>query len=309
MGAEWRIVIIMTPPQSASISKGKLTVPTAKPQVLVTNDDGADSPILVPLLRELSKLAELCVVAPAAECSWTSKSMSRFEPLVLAEIECGGFPVQTLTGKPADCANIGIHNLCSAKPSLVVSGINMGVNSGLAFTLSSGTIGAAVEGFLAGVPSAAFSLELPEPAFALWRRSRRLDPALDALVAAAAVSAADITAEILRGGLPVGADMIAVNMPANTRRESPRCLTGLAKTSYGPLFTQRTAEPHFEYHSCQLQLVGDGPNSDVEALARGAIAITPLRYSLGAPISSVDRQRFERGVFTPEVAVKRGGCG
>ena len=281
----------------------------AKPQVLVTNDDGADSPILVPLLWELSKLAELCPVVPAAECSWTSKSMSRFEPLVLAEIECGGFPVQTLTGKPADCANIGIHNLCPEKPALVISGINMGVNSGLAFTLSSGTIGAAVEGFLAGVPSAAFSLELPGSAFALWRQSRRLDPALDALIAAAAAVTADIAAEILRGGLPAGADMIAVNMPASTRSESPRCLTGLARTRYGPLFTRRAAEPHFEYHSCQLQLVGDGANSDVEALERGAIAITPLRYSIGIPISPVDRQRFERSVFTPEGAVKRGGRG
>ena len=281
----------------------------AKPQVLVTNDDGADSPLLVPLLRELSELAELCVAVPATECSWTSKSMSRFEPLKLAEIECGGLPVQTLTGKPADCANIGIHNLCPAKPALVISGINIGVNSGLAFTLSSGTIGAAVEGFLAGIPSAAFSLELPESAFALWRRSRRLDSSLDTLVAVAAAVTADIAAEILRGGLPAGADMIAVNMPASTRRESPRCLTGLARTSYGPLFARREDEPHFEYHSCQLQLVGDGTNSDVEALGRGAIAITPLRYSLGAPISSIDRQRFERGVFTPEGSVKRDGRG
>ena len=275
--------------------KGKPTVTAVKPPVLVTNDDGADSPLLVPLLRELSELAELCVVVPAAECSWTSKSMSRFEPLVLAGIECGGFPVQTLTGKPADCAHIGIHNLCSPKPALVVSGINMGTNSGLAFTLGSGTIGAAVEGFLAGVPSVAFSLDLPEPAFALWRRCRQLDPALDELVAAAAAVAAEIAAEILRGGLPAGADMIAVNMPVNARRESPRCLTGLARMSYGPLFAQREDESHFAYHSCQVQLVGDGANSDVEALARGEVAITPLRYSLSAPISSVDRQRFERG--------------
>ena len=265
------------------------------PQILVTNDDGADSPILVPLLRELAELAALCVVVPAAECSWTSKSMSRFEPLALAELECGGFPVQTLTGKPADCANIGIYNLCSVKPALVISGVNVGVNSGLAFTLSSGTVGAAVEGFLAGVPSAAFSLELPRPAFARWRRSRQLDPALNAVVAAAAAITADIAAELLRGGLPAGADLLAVNMPANTRRESPRCLTGLAKTSYGPLFARGEVEPHFAYHGCQLQVVGDGANSDVEALGRGAVAITPLRYALGAPIRSADRQRFERG--------------
>ena len=268
----------------------------AKPQILLTNDDGVDSPILVPLLRELSQLAQVCTVVPAAECSWTSKIMSRFEPLAHAEIEREGFAIQTLAGYPADCSNIGIHNLSPSKPDLVVSGINMGTNAGRSFALSSGTIGAAVEGFLSGVPSAAFSLELPKEGFALWRRERRLDPGLAGLLDAAAAITGDIVAELLQGGLPARADMVTVNIPENATRESPRRLTGMAQTEYGSLFARHPTEAQFAYNSCQWRIVGDRVGSDLEAMERGEIAITPLVYSLGAPIETVDRQRFERGV-------------
>lgn len=268
----------------------------ARPQILVTNDDGADSPLLVPLLRELAQLAQVCTVVPATECSWTSKIMSRFEPLALAEIERDGFVVQTLAGYPADCSNIGIHNLCPAPPALVVSGINMGTNAGLAFALSSGTIGAAVEGFLSGVPAAAFSLELPKAAFALWRRERQLDPALEGLIAAAAAVTGEIVAELLQHGLPEGADMVTVNMPASTTLESPRRLTGMAKSRYGAIFARDESEPRFAYRGCQVQPVGDQTGGDLQALERGEIAITPLRYALGASIGAADRRRFERGV-------------
>ena len=268
----------------------------ASPQILVTNDDGADSPLLVPLLRELTQLARVCTVVPAAECSWTSKIMSRFAPLALAEIECDGFAVQTLNGYPADCTNIGIHNLCPVPPGLVVSGINMGTNAGLAFALSSGTIGAAVEGLLSGVPAAAFSLELPRAAFALWRRERQLDPALEGVIAAAAAVTGEIVAELLQGGLPQGADMVTVNMPASTTRESPRRLTGMAQSRYGALFTRDESEPQFVYGGCQLQPIGDQRGGDLQALEHGEIAITPLRYALGAPIGAADRRRFEHGI-------------
>jgi 5'-nucleotidase len=268
----------------------------ARPQILVTNDDGADSPILVPLLRALSPLAQICTVVPAAECSWTSKIVSRFAPLDLAEIDREGFAVQTVAGYPADCANIGIHNLCPTPPALVVSGINMGTNAGLAFALSSGTIGAAVEGFLSGIAAAAFSLELPKAAFALWRRERLVDPALVGLMEAAAAVTAEIVGELLRGGLPESADIVTVNMPASTSRESPRRLTGMARSQYGGLFTRHESESHFAYAGCELLPVGDQADSDLLALAQGEIAITPLRYALGAPVRAADRRRFERGI-------------
>ena len=97
-----------------------------KPWILLTNDDGADSPVLVPLMEELSEIAEVSTVVPASECSWTAKIMSRFNPVSLAEIERGGQRIWALGGYPADCANIGIHSLFPTPPALVVSGVNMG---------------------------------------------------------------------------------------------------------------------------------------------------------------------------------------
>ncbi|MFL2540441.1 MAG: 5'/3'-nucleotidase SurE [Candidatus Latescibacterota bacterium] len=268
----------------------------AKSQILLTNDDGVDSPLLVPLVRELSELAQVCTVVPAAECSWTSKIVSRFDALTYAEVDRDGFSIHTLTGYPADCTNIGIHNLSPAQPALLVSGINMGTNAGRSFTLSSGTIGAAVEGFLSGVPAAAFSLELPKEGYALWRRERRLDPELADLLAVAAAITGDIVFELLRGGLPEGADMVSVNIPASATMESPRRLTGLAQTEYGSLFESNSAQSQFAYSNCKVRIVGDQVGSDLEAMGRGEVSITPLRYALSAPIGAADRQRFERGI-------------
>ena len=116
------------------------------PWLLVTNDDGPDSPALLPLLRELSQLGDVRVLIPDTERSWSSKTMTRGGRLRVVETEMDGFTVTTLNGSPADCANLGIHNIWPTPPALVVSGVNMGANAGLSFLLSSGTVAAAVEG-------------------------------------------------------------------------------------------------------------------------------------------------------------------
>ena len=90
--------------------------------------------------------------------------------------------------------------------------------------------------------------------------------------------------------------MVTVNIPAIASRESPRRLTGMAHTEYGSIFARHPSEPQFAYNSCQVHVVGDQVGSDLEAMGRGEIAITPLRYSLSTPIGAADRQRFERGV-------------
>jgi broad specificity polyphosphatase/5'/3'-nucleotidase SurE len=112
----------------------------------------------------------------------------------------------------------------------------------------------------------------------------------------AAAVTAEIVGELLRGGLPESADMVTVNMPAITSRESPRRLTGMARSQYGGLFTRHESESQFAYAGCELLPVGDQADSDLLALAQGEIAITPLRYVLGAPVGAADRRRFERGI-------------
>ena len=263
----------------------------ARPWLLVTNDDGPDSPALLPLLRELSKLGDVRTLIPDTERSWSSKTMSHGRRLRVVENEMDGFTVASVNGSPADCANLGIHNIWPTPPALVVSGVNMGANAGLSFLLSSGTVAAAVEGMLSGIPAVAFSLKLSSEDYGLWtNRSPKLE-GLASLWRSAAVVSREITAEILCGGLPRGAGLLSVNMPPDLTPAAPRRLTGVTSTSYGPFFARLEGEDHFEH----LETDGGG---DMEALARGEVAITPIRFALDVDPSGRDRCRFERGDST-----------
>ena len=265
-----------------------------EPWILLTNDDGVDSPALVPLLRQLAKVAAVRAVVPAGECSWTGKIMSRFSQLELRQVERQGCQVWTLDGYPADCANIGVHSLWEEPPALVVSGINVGANVGLAYFLSSGTVGAAVESMLGGAVAAAFSLQLAADDYARWRNSRDLS-GMEAAWEEAAVVTREIVEEILAGGLPQGASLLSVNMPPGVTVESPRCFAGVTPTGYGQYFVRDEASGLFGYSSPRLQVTGEDADRDIAVLARGAVALTPIRFALDVEPAAADCRRFERG--------------
>ena len=105
--------------------------------ILVTNDDGADSPALLPLARAMAKLTPVRVVVPDGERSWIGKAISRWEDVVTRTETREGIELIRVSGSPADCANLGVHTLFDDRPELVVSGVNIGLNTGSAFFLSS----------------------------------------------------------------------------------------------------------------------------------------------------------------------------
>ena len=269
-----------------------------RPWVLLTNDDGPDSPALTPLVRELSQVAEVTVLVPRREYSWSSKTMSRFARIELCRQERDGVEFLTADGSPADCANLGIHNLRDRKPDLVVSGINIGANAGLSFLLSSGTVGAAVEGMLSGVPAAAFSLQLGGDDYQRWR-SHQDSGQLAHTWTQAAIVAREITTEILADGLPRGASVLSINMPPGVTAQTARQFAGVTPSSYGSFF-ERGADGKFQHHRDDIE-IGDGPAipserpGDLLALKANTVAITPLQFELSAEPTPSDRLRFERG--------------
>ncbi|MHA2248804.1 MAG: 5'/3'-nucleotidase SurE [Candidatus Kariarchaeaceae archaeon] len=126
-------------------------------KILLTNDDGYDSCALLPTIEILETISMVDVVVPEQQQSWTSKAnIRRQDKIPLRTREVGGRTIQTLDALPADCANYGLYQY-DELPDLLVSGANLGMNIGLGMYLSSGTIGAALEGLLAGVPSIAIS--------------------------------------------------------------------------------------------------------------------------------------------------------
>lgn len=123
-------------------------------RILVANDDGVHAPGLHILAQELRKIAEVTVVAPMDEKSTTGHSLTLHKPLRLNEMSKGVYGV---SGSPADCVYLGIREVMSEMPDLVVSGINRGANLGQDIYYS-GTVSAAREACMLGIPAIAASL-------------------------------------------------------------------------------------------------------------------------------------------------------
>ena len=123
-------------------------------RILLSNDDGYNAPGLACLAATLSKVAEITVVAPERDRSGASNSLTLDRPLSVKRA-AGGFLF--VNGTPTDCVHLAVTGLLDHLPDMVVSGINLGANMG-DDTIYSGTVAAATEGFLLGIPSIAVSL-------------------------------------------------------------------------------------------------------------------------------------------------------
>ena len=123
-------------------------------RILLSNDDGYFAPGLAVLAQMLSGLAEVTVVAPERDCSGASNSLTLDRPLSLHKSQGGYYYVN---GTPTDCVHLAVTGMLEQLPDMVISGINEGANMG-DDTIYSGTVAAATEGFLLGIPSLAVSL-------------------------------------------------------------------------------------------------------------------------------------------------------
>ena len=126
--------------------------------IMLTNDDG----IFAPGLRELSRAAaeaghRVSIFAPDSQRSAASHSITLSRPLEVERVACGGIAAWSVNGTPADCAKLGLYLLRDDLPDCVISGVNRGSNRGAA-TLYSGTVAAALEASISGVPGLAVSL-------------------------------------------------------------------------------------------------------------------------------------------------------
>ncbi len=122
-------------------------------KILISNDDGYLAPGINALADQLSSIADIVVVAPDSNRSGSSNSLTLDRPLRVMKSDKGFY---SINGTPSDCVHIALTGMLAQRPDLVVSGINQGQNMG-DDTLYSGTVAAATEGFLFGIPAIAFS--------------------------------------------------------------------------------------------------------------------------------------------------------
>ncbi len=267
------------------------------PHLLLTNDDGVDSPALLPFADALATIGDVTAVVPDRERSWIGKAISRTGEVATSTVRRDGRVVTTCTGYPADATQLGVHVVCDPAPDVVVSGINIGLNHGTAFMLSSGTIGAAIEGWISGLPAIAFSAGPGGRDYQRWRRHAWSDAARREWTALAA-TCATILADVADSGLFEAADVVSVNLPFDATPDTPRRLTRIARMRYGGLFRPIGAG---RYRN-GFVTVGEPDRldgTDAEAVRDGAVSITPIRMPEAVAVPESLRSRIERSTSVP----------
>ena len=262
-------------------------------RILLTNDDGIDAPCLPVLARALEALGEVTVVAPDQERSWVSKAITRFEPVRVRRVRRGGVAMVAVSGYPADAVQIGVHALGGSPPDLVVSGINLGYNHGAGFLMSSGTIGAAIEGWISGIDAIALSTGTMGD-WQLWR-SRAGRPEAVADWERLADLSVELIDQVGKAGLGEFSDVISINLPYESDRSTPRRVTTIARVGYDQLFAHRGEGIYEHSYGGRMTSIDPVEGSDVDAAHDGVISITPIRLPAAADVPPEVRARLETG--------------
>lgn len=244
---------------------------------LVTNDDGVDSLSLPLLAGALQRRGEVRVAAPAMERSWIGKAISRFGDVAVAEVTRDGVPMMSVAGYPADAVQLGVYQLFGEKAAMVVSGVNIGANFGSAYVVGSGTVGAAVEGAIAGLPAFAFSA-VSVGNFREWARYMRTEESRPDWQRFADISVAIID-EVMASGFPAEVDVISVNMPAEATLETPRLVAHIADTRYGSLFQEHGSGIYRHDWLADTAITNGHAGSDIAAVEAGNIAVTAIKLA------------------------------
>jgi 5'/3'-nucleotidase len=224
-------------------------------RILITNDDGVGAEGLKALEQTLAPLGDITVVAPDREMSATSQAISLQTPVRAHALDERHFAV---TGTPTDAVILALHQLLPTKPDLVVSGINHGANLG-ENVIYSGTVAAAMQALLHGLPSFAISLATRK----------------DHDFSAAATFAAQLAAKILEGGLPDGVTL-NVNVPrgklqgVRLTRQSQKISQNLIRENKDP-----RGRAYFWLDE-SVDLANLEPESDYAAVLAQQISVTPL---------------------------------
>ena len=240
-----------------------------RPQILLVNDDGVNSGGLWAAYDAVSAFADVTVVSPAVQQSGVGRSISIFEPLRMNKVTAGGREAYVVSGRPTDCAILGIHGL--KKPfDLAVSGVNLGENITFESVTTSGTIGAAMEAANQGVPSIAFSMEMHSDG------EKFTDPrehVIDFSQVKEVVST--VVRYFLMHPFPKNTHLINVNIPGKK-------IKGYRVTHLGARFFDTTVEERIDprgkpyYWICGAENPVCDAKSDVVALREGYVSVTPL---------------------------------
>jgi 5'-nucleotidase len=231
-------------------------------RILLSNDDGVTAPGIQSLAAALATFAQVTVVAPDSNRSGVSNALTLDRPLSVTKTSQGHYSVN---GTPSDCVHVALTALMQDKPDLVVSGINNGQNMG-EDTLYSGTVAAAMEGFLFGLPAIAFSLENKG-----WER----------LPEAVAIASAFV--QQWQSSSRRAVQLLNVNIPNRAAQDHRGLITARLGRRHAsePVVPMQSPQGHTVYWIGPSGAAKDaGEGTDFGAVAAGFTSVTPLRVDL-----------------------------
>lgn len=238
-------------------------------RVLISNDDGIFANGILALAEVLSREYEVYVVAPDRERSATGHALTLHKPLRVDELEWD-VPVAkaySVTGTPSDCVKIGLNAVLEVRPDIVVSGINHGPNLG-ADVLYSGTVSAALEGAINGLPSIAVSLLNGYEKMADFRPSAEF--------------ISQFIPKVLAAKLPPKT-ILNVNTPAVPLHEMAGVkLTKLGTRMYNDTYEKRTDPRNQVYYWLAGEIVEEGESEDCDtnAVRSNYVSVTPVQFDM-----------------------------
>ncbi len=242
-------------------------------QILLTNDDGIFAPGLAAIYKELVKIGNVTVVAPADSRSGASHSITFAEPLVCNKVDINGqFTGFSVQGSPADCVKLASMQLCTEPIDLLVAGINSGANVGINVYYS-GTVAAAIEGAFLEIPAVAMSLAVERPGS---------QPDFE--------SAAEYCTKILKKLMPVESGAVVnINIP-QLSKGPPKGIKIVPQSTEG--FHEYYIPKKNEQSQTVFQLAGglhrdEQTPTDTTSLVQGFITIT----ALAADMTNHDKTR------------------
>jgi len=249
-------------------------------KIQVVNDDGPETSLLAPFLDGLLKskqVSELRITIPDRNRSWIGSAMTRHEPVAIREDKIGEHSLVLVSGTPADAASIAINNLFPERPHLVLSGPNLGVNSGLPYAISSGTLGAATIASMSGVPAIALSCEIPGDVWQLLeeKKADEADENFKADWQRLGHLAGKLGLKIYSLGVCEPGLVISVNIPWSATESTPIRVTQIKRGFYGELFTQNS-DGTFSLRPKELVFRDEDSFRDRDCIREGLISVSVI---------------------------------
>jgi 5'-nucleotidase len=244
--------------------------------VVLSNDDGIYAPGIRAFYNAIKDLANVQIVAPSEEQSAVGHAITLFDPIKTKKAYKNGKLLGTaVSGTPADCVKLAICELCETPPDLVLSGINLGANTGIS-VLYSGTVSAATEATILGIPSIAVSLcTFTDP---LWDTAETI--------------ARNVFKYALESKMPSDA-LLNVNIPNLPLEEIKGTqIVPVARSRFNEIFHKRTDPRGNLYYwlDGELEILEDRKETDAHALNEGYVTITPISFDL-TNYAAMDKMR------------------